>query len=47
MSTKYFCDICKKEVENPVRVDWRNLYCKKCWTEKENWPKIHKIKRDR
>jgi len=44
MSTKYFCDICKKEVRNPVRVGWRREYCEKCWKDKKNWSKIHSKK---
>ena len=41
MATKYFCDICKKEAKKPVRVNWRYLYCKRCWKDKKKWLKIH------
>ncbi len=45
MATRHFCDICKREVENPIRVEWEHQYCEKCWTDKKNWPKIHKVKK--
>lgn len=44
MSIKRFCDICKKEVKNPIRVGWSSMYCEKCWKDKKNWPKIHSSK---
>ncbi|OGM21090.1 hypothetical protein A2714_02045 [Candidatus Woesebacteria bacterium RIFCSPHIGHO2_01_FULL_38_9] len=43
MPTKYFCDICEHLVENPIRVDWRAMYCEKCWIDNKNWSKIHEI----
>ncbi len=53
MSYKTFCDLCNKEI-----VDYEDKFsirsydlesrtiCKKCWTDKKNWPKIHKIDKD-
>ena len=41
MATKYFCDICKKEAKKQFRVNWKDLYCEKCWMDKKNWQKIH------
>lgn len=49
MSYKTFCDNCNKEI-----IDYKDkffvrsydlesrTFCKKCWTDKKNWPKIHK-----
>lgn len=47
MSLKTFCDICDKEIKDNQRKVRLNLdyellfYCLICWSDMENWPKIH------
>jgi hypothetical protein len=49
MSTKTFCDICDKEIighDSEIKI-WSHpmkTYCKICWTDKKNWPRIHKVR---
>ena len=49
MALKSFCDICQKEItdrDEEIRL-WSNpmnSYCLGCWTDKKNWPKIHRFK---
>lgn len=56
MSSKTFCDICHKEIkeysrEEPYMDIRTNPFgpsmelCLKCWTNKKNWPKIHKVQK--
>jgi hypothetical protein len=53
MSFKTFCDICNKEIidyEDKFSTRSYDLesrtFCKKCWADKKNWSKIHKINKD-
>lgn len=52
MSTKTFCDICQKEItirgeEITVWSHPLKSYCVKCWAEEKNWPKIHKLTKNK
>lgn len=53
MSTKIFCDNCDKEImdyKDKFSVRSYDLesrtFCMKCWGDKKNWSKIHKIDKD-
>jgi hypothetical protein len=46
------CDLCKKQIkDNKIHISldgdirfWkRKDICKKCWQDKNNWPKIHSL----
>ena len=48
MSLKVFCDICHKEIkdratEYKMWTPKMYSYCLGCWTNKKNWPKIHRV----
>lgn len=47
MSFKTYCDICNKEItehEVSVRGEYPSKhYHNKCWLDKKNWSKIHKL----
>jgi hypothetical protein len=51
MSLKDFCDICQIEIikrGDGINV-WSNpskSYCKNCWTDIKNSPKIHEVLKD-
>jgi hypothetical protein len=50
MAFKTFCDICNKEIiggSYSTRGDYEHkYYCKICWLDKKNWPKIHKVNKN-
>ena len=50
MAFKTFCDICNEEIVDGghhTRGNYEHkYYCEKCWLNKKNWPKIHKINKD-
>lgn len=49
MSSKTFCDVCKKEIKDRGIMVWgipRTNFCKKCWFDKKKWPIIHKLDKE-
>ncbi len=48
MSMKYFCDMCNKEIEDPIWVRYKahNSYCEDCWTDEKNWKIIHESRKE-
>jgi hypothetical protein len=55
MSFRFFCDICKKEVNRSnspfVGLDIARLklkhICFDCWADPKNWPKIHSLPQEK